>query len=144
MYLKMQYPSNLDVLSKQLNSGVFTEELNSALKELFPDAFTNHYAVSKSKKISVTNAEAHVDENSNIMVYVDTPGCSKDSITADITDDRTITISYKHRDVDKTATVIVDEDMYDVNDVQIKYENGQLTLTLNKRQEKPKRTITID
>ena len=114
---------------------------------LFDEFFTDSFFRTPTKTKSYSAFDAEVLENGKQKVTINTIGHNPKDITVDVTEEE-VTIKSKKgdnssrfvKDIDSTLTVGSD---YDGTKSEAKFENGLLTLLIDKKVNKKAKTLKI-
>lgn len=119
----------------------------NTFNDMLDDIFLNRKPLSKSYTNAYSNFDVELQKDGKQKVTIPVTGHNPKDITVDVTDSEITIKSEKQegtsryvRDIDLTLTVGED---YDGTKTDAKFENGLLTLLIDKRTDKKSKSIKI-
>lgn len=119
----------------------------NTFNDMLDDIFLNRKPLSKSYTNAYSNFDVELQKDGKQKVTIPVTGHNPKEITVDVTDSEITIKSEKQegtsryvRDIDLTLTVGED---YDGTKTDAKFENGLLTLLIDKRTDKKSKSIKI-
>ena len=119
----------------------------NTFNDMVDDIFFNRKPLSKSYTNAYSNCDVELQKDGKQKVTIPVTGHNPKDITVDVTDSEITIKSEKQegtsryvRDIDLTLTVGED---YDGTKTDAKFENGLLTLLIDKRTDKKSKSIKI-
>lgn len=119
----------------------------NTFNDMLDDIFLNRKPLSKSYTNTYSNFDVELQKDGKQKVTIPVTGHNPKDITVDVTDSEITIKSEKQegtsryvRDIDLTLTVGED---YDGTKTDAKFENGLLTLLIDKRTDKKSKSIKI-
>ena len=149
MSLKFKWYINCNLIYKMFNKlkkgkNMYITTLDRAFDKLFNGLSRDEFF---TESLSTTSFEAEVLDNGKQKVTINTVGHSPKDIQVDVTEESVTIKSTKPadssrfvKDIDLTLTVGTD---YDGTKTEAKFENGLLTLLIDKKNERKSRTLKI-
>ena len=141
---------NTQFNSNQFDS-LFSSKYDNFFSSLFKEA-SNIFDIDRKYENSVLPTQYTVEENDNLIVYIEVPGYKKDDINinytaesnlSDVVDVTGTKVDIKNRTI-KFYTNFTVSSKYDIKTLEVKHEDGVLKFKVQKRKDAGKVPIKVD
>ena len=141
---------NTQFNSNQFDS-LFSSKYDNFFSSLFKEA-SNIFDIDRKCENSVLPTQYTVEENDNLIVYIEVPGYKKDDINinytaesnlSDVVDVTGTKVDIKNRTI-KFYTNFTVSSKYDIKTLEVKHEDGVLKFKVQKRKDAGKVPIKVN
>jgi HSP20 family molecular chaperone IbpA len=141
---------NTQFNSNQFDS-LFSSKYDNFFSSLFKEA-SNIFDIDRKYENSVLPTQYTVEENDNLIVYIEVPGYKKDDINinytaesnlSDVVDVTGTKVDIKNRTI-KFYTNFTVSSKYDIKTLEVKHEDGVLKFKVQKRKDAGKVPIKVN